>query len=72
MQVTAPVVEAELRLLQMQVERMTRHAVELDQPTLGVAPEALDAVDVALAPDELVTPVLDAQVLLYPTSTNPS
>jgi type IV secretion system protein VirB4 len=58
------VVEAVLALLEVQVERVGRHPVELDEPTLGVRPEALDAVDVALAAGEVVLLVVDPQVLL--------
>jgi len=56
------VVEPELGLLQVQVERMSSHAVELRQPPFGKAPEALDAVDVALAAGELALVVIDPQV----------
>jgi len=42
---------------------MTGYPIELAQPTLGVAPEALDPIDVTLAPRELVLAVFDAQML---------
>lgn len=57
-------VEAELGLLEVQVEGMVGDPVELRQPPLGEAREALDAVDVAASPSELVAAVLDPQVLL--------
>jgi len=57
------VVEAPLALLQVQVERLSRHAVELLQPPLGEAPEALDAVDMALVIGELVRAVTYSKVL---------
>ena len=40
------------------------NAVELGQASLGVAPEALDAVDVRSIVGEFILPVLDAQMLL--------
>ena len=61
-EVITAVVEAELGLLEVQVERMTRHALELREPVLGEGPEALDAVDVRPAVGELVLAVVDAQV----------
>ena len=45
-EITTSVIEAELSLLEVKIERMFRHTIELRQPPLGVAPEALDAVDV--------------------------
>lgn len=42
-----------------QVERVTRHAYELHEPMLDEGLEALDAVDVAAAVDELIALVVD-------------
>lgn len=55
-------VESEFTLLEMQMEQVAADAVELGQTPLGKAPEAFDPVDVALAADELVLPMLDAKV----------
>lgn len=44
------------------MEGRHRHAVELLKPALGKAPEALDAVDVALAVGELVRAMVDPEV----------
>jgi hypothetical protein len=62
-QVFFSIVEPILALLQVRVERASRDFVELLEPTLGIAPEALNAVDVMLAPDKLVLPVIDSEVL---------
>ena len=43
-----------------------RLAVELHQPALGVAPKALNAVDMNAAPGEFVVAVVDPQVLVKP------
>ncbi len=57
-------IETELGLLQVQIERLARHSVETRQAPLGEAPEALDAVDMNRAPGELIGPVADAKVLV--------
>jgi hypothetical protein len=38
------VIESELGFLQVQVERVLGHAIELHHPSLGIAPEALNAI----------------------------
>lgn len=58
------VVEAELALLEVQVEGLLPDAIEAGQAPLGIAPVGLDAVDVALAPCEFVLSVVDPGVLL--------
>jgi hypothetical protein len=58
-----PVVEAPFTLFQAQMEGRHRHAVELLEATLGIAPEALDAVDVALFISELVGAMTHPEVL---------
>jgi hypothetical protein len=63
-EVTPAEVEPVLRLLQVEVERVLRHPVELGQPPLGVPPEALDAVDVTVPAGELVPPVVDPEMPL--------
>lgn len=60
-------VEAELALFEVEQEGVRVHPAEPRQPALGVAPEALDAVDVVAGDPsaaELVGPVIDPQVLL--------
>src|SRR5215203_4105180 len=47
----------------MQVEEMWGNPVELLEPALGEAPEALDPIDVARATGELILVVLDPVVL---------
>lgn len=66
-EVLAAVVEAELALLESEVERLGVHAAEACEACLGVAPEALDAVDVVAAhaaAAELVGRVIHPEVLL--------
>lgn len=58
-----PTIEAPLALFQVQMEGHDGHAVELLEPPLGIAPEALDAVDVTLVVSELVVAVADSEVL---------
>jgi len=58
------VVEPELALFQMQGEGVSGDAVELRQSTFGKTPERLDSVDVMLAPDELVIPVVDPEMFI--------
>ena len=66
-QILASVVEAELALLEVEEERVRVHPTEPRHSGLGVAPEALDAVDV-VAPDgpaaELAACVVHPQVPL--------
>ena len=57
------VVEAELALLQVQIEGGLGHPVELGQASFGEAPEALDAVDVVVALGEMIAAVANASVL---------
>ena len=63
MQVIVPVVEPPLALFEVQAESRRRHTVELLETTLGIAPEALDAVDVALLIGKLVRAMMDSEVL---------
>lgn len=58
------VIEAIFRFFQVKVKRMLGHPVELHQATLGIAPKALDAVDVNAAPGELVVAVADPQMFV--------
>ena len=48
--------------LEMQVEGVSRQALELCQANLGQSPEALDAIDVNVALGELVPGMVDAEV----------
>jgi hypothetical protein len=50
----------------VQVEHARRDTVELLEPVLGEAPEALDPVDVTAATGELVGRVVDPEVLRVP------
>lgn len=43
---------------------MFGYAVELSEPTFGVDPDTLNAVDVAASADQLAPAVLNAQVVL--------
>ena len=47
----------------MQIEGAIRDPVELLKPALGIAPEALNAVDMVRATRELIRPMLDSEVL---------
>lgn len=67
-----PVVEPPLALLQVQVEGLGRHPVELLEAALGEAPEALDAVDVARPLGELARGVVNPQVLRVPDIDQPA
>ena len=51
-------------LLEMEVEGVSRQALELGQPDLGQAPEAFDAVDMDGAFGELVAGMVDADVAI--------
>jgi hypothetical protein len=57
------VIEAELCLFEVEVERVFWNPVELDQAVLGEAPEALDTIDVAGTAAELILAVIDPEVL---------
>ena len=58
------VIEPEFSLFEVQVKRMARHPIELDQPALGIAPKALDAVDMHRAASKLVFAMIDTQVFV--------
>lgn len=65
-EVLASAVESELALLKVEEVGVGVHPSEACEPGLGVAPEALDPVDVVAADGaaaELVGRVVDAQVL---------
>ena len=62
-QIIAPLIKPILALFQVQVELLRGDAVKLMQPTLGITPEALDAINVCRAAHELISPVVDPQVL---------
>lgn len=57
-------VKAAPGLFQVQLEGLCRYAVELGRPPLGIAPERLNAVDVASAPDEPVVTVADPKMFV--------
>ena len=60
------VIEPEFSFFEVQVERMPWHAVELDQSALGIAPKALNAVDMDQPASKLVVAVIDTQVFVKP------
>ena len=59
-----PVVKAELGFFQVQIKGLGGNAIELGEPSFGVAPERLNAVDVVFAPCEFVVAVVDPEVLV--------
>ena len=65
------VIETELRLLEMQRELVTSHAMKLRQPMFGMAPKRLDAVDVSAALDEFVAAVIDPKGLVQTQINHP-
>src|SRR4051812_38573235 len=62
-QIIASLIEPILALFQVQVELLRFDALKLMQPTPGIAPEALDPVDVMCAAHELVSAMVDPEVL---------
>jgi len=58
------VVEAELALLQVQLNGVASHTVELGELGLGEAPERLDTVDVLPTSGKLVLTVVDPEVFV--------
>lgn len=57
-------VEAEFSFLEVEVKRSLRHAIEFGEPALGVAPEALDTVDMPLPASEFICAVIDSEMLV--------
>ena len=57
-------IEAKLCFLQMQVERLAWHAIELRKTSFGIAPKALDSIDMNRATSELVGSVIHSQVFI--------
>jgi len=76
-EVSTAMIEAELRLLKVQVKRMPAESVELGQPSFGKAPEVLDPIDVRpsirkdvgfmIYPQMLPVPHVDQFVVAPPT-----
>ena len=64
-------IEAELGLLEVQLELVLTYPMKLRQPMFGIAPERLNAVDVPGAFDELVVTVIDPKVLFQPQVNQP-
>jgi len=56
-------IESILAFFQMQVERMSRDAIELLQTTLGARPETFNAVDVAVVISKLILRVKHTEML---------
>ena len=65
------VIETQLRLLEMQRELVTSHAMKLRQPMFGMAPKRLDAVDLSAALDEFVAAVIDPKGLVQTQINQP-
>ena len=57
-------IEAIFRFFQVKIKRVLGHPVELHQATLGIAPKALDAVDVNAASGEFIVAVADPQMFV--------
>ena len=57
-------IEAKLGFLQMQVERLARHAIELGKTSLCIAPKALYSIDVNRASSELVGTMIYSSMLV--------
>src|SRR5450432_2001438 len=53
-----------LRFFEVKKEELRAHAAQLEEAELGVAPKALDAVDVVFAADKLVFVVMNAAVFV--------
>jgi hypothetical protein len=58
------VIETVLSVFEMQVKGMPGYSIELNQPPLDIAPEALDAIDMDRAPGKFVVAVTDPKVLV--------
>ena len=56
--------EAELALLEVEMEGRLGDAIESGGAALGLAPEGLDAIDMALPPGEFIGAVVDPVMLL--------
>src|SRR5665213_2607282 len=52
------------RLLEVEEEKRAAHPAQFDEAKLGVAPKALDPVDMVFPPGELVFVVMNAVVLV--------
>ena len=57
-------VEAPLGFLEVEVECVSGYTLELYEPHLGHAPEALDAIDVNRAAGELIAGMVDPEVTI--------
>ena len=58
------VIEPEFCFLEMQIERVFGHAIELHRVSFGITPKALNAVDADRATRKLIVAVIDPQVLV--------
>lgn len=65
-EILLPEVKPEFALLQAKVKSVLCQASEAHQPGLGIAPEALNAIDKAGFRGELILAVLDPEELLVP------
>ena len=57
-------VEAEFGFFEVEVKRLLGHAVEFGEPAFGVAPEALDTVDMPLPTSEFICAVIDSKMFV--------
>lgn len=57
-------IPAPFRFFEMKEEEFPAHAAQLEEAKLGVAPKALDPVDVVFATGELVLMVMNAPMLV--------
>ncbi len=57
-------IPAPFRFLEMKTEELLANATQLDEAKLGVAPEALDPVDMVLSAGELIFMVRNAMVFV--------
>jgi hypothetical protein len=56
-------IKPKLTLFQMQMEGLFTHPSESGKPGLGIAPEALDSIDMAFAMNKFILTVVDSEVL---------
>ena len=64
--------EAPLGFLEVEVECVFGHTVELYEPHLGHAPEALDAIDVNRAAGELIAGMVEPKLQLAAVGRRPT
>ncbi len=65
------VIEPEFCFLEVQIERVFGHSIELHQASFGITPKALNAVDMDRATRKLIVAVIDPQVLVKANINQP-